>query len=67
MKTNHRAHHIVRIRLILSSLAIVAILGTEFGLGWSMAARVGQTSSVMTSAQDTGVNASAMDWGALAR
>ena len=32
-----------------------------------MAARVGQSASVMTSAQDTGVNVSAIDWGALAR
>jgi hypothetical protein len=67
MKTNHPARHIVRIRHILSFLAITAILGAEFGLGWSMAARVGQTSSVMTSAQDSGVNVSAMDWRALAR
>ena len=67
MKTNHPARHIVRIRHILSFLAVVAILSAEFGLGWSMAARVGQTSAVMTSAQDTGVNVSAIDWGALAR
>ena len=67
MKTNHPARHIVRIRHILSSLAVVAILGAEFGLGWSMAARVGQTSSVMTSGQNTGVNVSVVDWGALAR
>ncbi len=67
MKTNQPARHIVRIRHILSFLAVVVILGAEFGLGWSMAARVGQTSSVMTSAQDTGVNVSAIDWGALAR
>ena len=67
MKTNHPARHIVRIRLILSSLAVVAILGAEVVLGWSMAAGVGQTSSVMTSTQDTGVSASAIDWGALAR
>ena len=67
MKTNHPARHIVRIRHILRFLTVVAILGAEFGLGWSMAARVGQTSSVMTSAQDTGVNVSAIDWGALAR
>ncbi len=67
MKTNQPARQIVRIRHILSFLAVVAILGAEFGLGWSMAARVGQTSAVMTSAQDTGVNVSAMDWGALAR
>jgi hypothetical protein len=67
MKTNYPARHIVRIRHILSFLAVVTILGAEFGLGWSMAARVGQTSSVMTSGQDTGVNVSAIDWGALAR
>jgi hypothetical protein len=67
MKTNHPARHIVRMRHILSVLAVFAILGAEFGLGWSMAARVGQTSLVMTPAQDTGVNVSAVDWGALAR
>ncbi len=67
MKANHPARHLLRIRHMLSLLAVVAILGAEFGLGWSMAARVGQTSSVMTSAQDIGVNVSAIDWGALAR
>ncbi len=67
MKTNQPARHIVRIRHILSLLALVAILGAEFGLGWSMAARVGQTSAVMTSGQDTGFNVSAINWGALAR
>ena len=67
MKTNHPARHIARIRHILSCLTVVAMLGAELGLGWSMAARVGQTSSVMASAQDTGVNVSAIDWGALAR
>ncbi len=67
MKTNKPARYIVRIRHIFSFLAVVAILGAEFGLGWSMAARVGQTSAVMTSAQVTGVNVSAIDWGALAR
>ena len=43
MKTNRSARRIVRIRVITVCAALAAIVGLEFSLSQSLAARVGQT------------------------
>ena len=43
MKTNPSARHLVRIRVIMLSMALAAAVGLEFYLGASLAARIGQT------------------------
>jgi hypothetical protein len=48
MKTNHIARQIVRIRSVLSVVAVVVLLAVEIGLGASMVSRLGQTSSART-------------------
>lgn len=45
MKTNSFARGIVKIRGIVLGLAIVGMVGVEFGLGESFAARFGQTTA----------------------
>jgi hypothetical protein len=48
MKTSPAARRLVRFRVILIALAIVAIMGIEFWEGESLASRVGQTTAVQT-------------------
>ena len=45
MKTNPFARHLVNIRGTLVCLALAAILGFEFYVGESLAARIGQTTA----------------------
>lgn len=45
MKTNPSARYLVRIRLIMVGVALVAIVGLEIFLGASLAARIGQTTA----------------------
>jgi hypothetical protein len=51
MKTNSFARGILKIRVILLSLAIVGLAVVEVGLGESLAARYGQYSAAPTQAQ----------------
>jgi hypothetical protein len=48
MKTNRSAGWIVRIRVLLVCLALVAIAGIEFGVSQSLADRIGQVSAHQT-------------------
>lgn len=48
MKTNRSARWIVRIRVIMVCAALTAIVGLEFSLSQSLAARVGQTTAPQT-------------------
>jgi hypothetical protein len=48
MKTNSWKRNIVRIRVIMVCAALAAIVGLEFSLSQSLAARVGQTSARQT-------------------
>jgi hypothetical protein len=61
MKTNCIARQIVRIRSVLSFLAVLVILAVEIGLGVSMVSRLGQTSYAQTPAQAEGMNVSLGD------
>lgn len=45
MKTTSLARRLVRLRVILSVLAIAAIVGLELGMGGFLAARVGQNTA----------------------
>jgi hypothetical protein len=48
MKTNPIARRLARIRLILAWFAILALVAVEFGVGQSLARRVGQTTASQT-------------------
>jgi len=48
MKTNPSARRLVRIRLILTFLAIVSVAGVEFAVGQSLATRIGQATAHQT-------------------
>jgi hypothetical protein len=48
MKTNRSARWIVRIRVIMVCAALAALVGLEFSLSQSLAARVGQTTARQT-------------------
>jgi hypothetical protein len=48
MKTNASARYLVRIRVIMVCAALAAIVGLEFSLSQSLAARVGQTTARQT-------------------
>ncbi len=48
MKTNSFARRILKIRGIVLALAIVGMVGVEFGLGESLAARFGHTTARQT-------------------
>lgn len=50
MKTNPLARRLVRIRLILTCLAIASVVGVEFGIGQSLATRIGQNTACQTEA-----------------
>jgi hypothetical protein len=51
MKTNPSARYLARIRLIMIYAALAAIVGLEFYLGASLAARIGQTTACQTDSQ----------------
>jgi hypothetical protein len=48
MKTNASARYLVRIRVIAVCAALAALLGLEFSVSESLAARIGQTTSRQT-------------------
>jgi hypothetical protein len=48
MKTNSWARYIVRIRVIMVCAALAALVGLEFSLSQSLAARIGQTTNRQT-------------------
>jgi len=48
MKTNASARYLVRIRVIMVCAALAAIVGLEFSLSQSLAARIGQTTASQT-------------------
>ena len=48
MRTNPSARYLVRIRLIMVCVVLAAIVGLEFYLGLSLAARIGQTTTLKT-------------------
>jgi hypothetical protein len=48
MKTNSPARYLVRIRVIMVCAALAALVGLEFSLSQSLAARIGQTSARQT-------------------
>jgi hypothetical protein len=50
MKTSSFARGILKIRAIVLGLAIVGMVGVEFGLGESLAARFGQYTAAQTGA-----------------
>ena len=50
MKTNSFARGILRIRAIVLGLALVGMVGVEFGLGEFLAARCGQYTAAQTEA-----------------
>jgi len=48
MKTNASARYLLRIRLIIVCAALAAIIGLEYSVSQSLAARIGQTTSRQT-------------------
>jgi len=48
MKTNASARNLVRIRVIIVCAALAAIVGLEFSVSESLAARIGQTTACQT-------------------
>ena len=48
MKTNSRVRFIVRIRVIMVCAALATLVGLEFSVSESLAARIGQTTSRQT-------------------
>jgi hypothetical protein len=48
MKTNSSAGYLVRIRVITVCAALAAIVGLEFSVSESLAARIGQTTARQT-------------------
>ena len=48
MKTNAFVRYLVRIRAIMLCAALAALVGLEFSLSQSLAARIGQTTSRQT-------------------
>jgi hypothetical protein len=48
MKTNFWVRFIVRIRVIMVCAALAAVVGLEFSVSESLAARIGQTTSCQT-------------------
>ena len=48
MKTNSSARYFVRIRVIMVCAALAAIVGLEFSVSESLAARIGQTTARQT-------------------
>ena len=48
MKTNASARYLVRIRVIMICAALAALVGFEFSVSESLAARIGQTTSRQT-------------------
>jgi hypothetical protein len=48
MKTNSAARFLVRIRVIMACAALAALVGLEFSLSQSLAARIGQTTARQT-------------------
>ena len=60
MKTSSSARRLVRIRGIVTCLALVGMVGVAVGLGESLAARVGQTTVPQTESLQT-PNASLAD------
>jgi hypothetical protein len=53
MKTNPSARHLVRIRVIMVCAALAAIVGFEFCVSESLAARIGQTAARQTDSPTT--------------
>jgi hypothetical protein len=48
MKTNSAARYLMRIRVIVVCAALAALVGLEFSLSQSLAARIGQTTARQT-------------------
>ena len=61
MKIKREARRLLRIRAILRSVAIAALVGTWLCLGESLAARVGQTTGVRTASPPV-PNVSVIGW-----
>ena len=53
MKTNASARYLVRIRVIMVCAALAALVGLEFSLSQSLAARIGQTTARQTDSPAT--------------
>ena len=51
MKTNSSARYLVRIRVIIVCAALAIIVGLEFSLSQSLAARIGRTTARQTDSQ----------------
>ena len=66
MKTYASARYLVRIRVIMMCAALAAIVGLEFSVSESLAARIGQTTSRQTDSP-AAPNASISDLMAVAR
>ena len=66
MKTNASARYLVRIRVITLCAALAALVGLEFSVSESLAARVGQTTARQTDSPAT-PNVSISDLMAAAR
>jgi hypothetical protein len=50
MKTNSSARYLAKIRVIMVCAALAVLVGLEFSLSQSLAARIGQTTSRQTDA-----------------
>ena len=50
MKTNRAARYFIRVRLALVCVALAAVVGLEFVVGQSLAARIGQATAIQTEA-----------------
>ena len=66
MKTNRIARRMVRIRFVLTYLAVLAMVAVEIGLGALMVSKLGQTSSARAP-QAEGMNVSLGDLPIFAR
>jgi hypothetical protein len=53
MKMNASARYLVRIRVIMVCAALAALVGLEFSVSESLAARIGQTTSRQTDSPAT--------------
>jgi hypothetical protein len=66
MKTNASARYLIKIRVIMVCAVLAAIVGLEFSLSASLAARIGQTTARQTDSPAT-LNVSISDLMAAAR
>lgn len=61
MKTNQAARRILRIRTLITRLALGALLAMNFWLGESLVGRIGYTTGVQTNGQPV-PNVNFSDW-----